>query len=166
MKATDEQIRILLQRHGIAPLAVSGSDSAQAARGGRLGRLRLLRENGRTVLELTVGGVSTVAPPPGEPAEALAILRPLQSAHALPADESFARMLGDLLVKSAALFEDSAAVELDFSSLRLHPASYHIGSAELVTDKPLHLKARMEPDSHDRRAVFDHRHGDALKNPK
>jgi len=166
MRATDNEIARLLARYGIAPLAVRGSDSMKAARRGRMANLLIAREENAEILTLTVGGKRTRSNRPHDLAEARAIVVALRSAAALPDDPSFEHMLADLLVKAAKLFEETGATRFELSSLRLHPTSYHIGKATLLHDKPLHIKARLEPDSHDRRAVFDHRHGDSTKNPK
>jgi hypothetical protein len=84
----------------------------------------------------------------------------------LPRDASFHHMLAEPLLRASKLFEDARATKLEFSLLRLHPSTYHIGAVALLAGKPLHVEARLEPDSHDRRAVFHHRHGDSTINPR
>ncbi len=166
MEATKTEIDRLLERSGIAPLEIHGTDSSAAARGGREGNLCIVRSDGRDIAVLTVGNGRADGPVPHNLAEALAIVQMLRAKAAIPDDASFEHMLGDLLVKATKLFEESGATKFELGSLRLHPTSYHAGSATLIHDKPLHVGARLEPDSHDRRAVFDHRHGDSIKNPK
>jgi hypothetical protein len=166
MRATDDEIARLLARYKIAPLAVRGSDSMKASRGGRMANLCIAREDGAERLILTVAGKRADGNLPHDLAGARAIVGTLRSEAALPDDPSFEEMLADLLVKAAKLFEETGATRFELSSLRLHPTSYHIGKVTLLHDKPLHVKARLEPDSHDRRAVFDHRHGDSTRFPK
>ena len=166
MKATNGEIEQLLARHGIAPLAMRGSDSMEAARGGRAASLCIAREGNAEILTVTVGGKRAGGNPPHGIAEARAIVEALRSEAALPNDRSFEHMLADLLVKAAKIFEETGATKFEMSSIRLHPTSYHIGEATLIHDKPLHVKARLESDSHDRHAVFNHRHGDSTKFPK
>lgn len=166
MRATDDEIARLLARYEIAPVAVRGSDSMKAARGGRIANLCIDREDHAERLILTVGRKEVGGDPPHDLTEARAIVGELRSEAAIPDDPSFEHMLADLLVKAVKLFEETQATRFELSSLRLHPTSYHIGKATLLHDKPLRVKARLGPDSHDRRAVFDHRHGDSIKNPK
>jgi hypothetical protein len=166
MRATDDEIARLLMRYKIGPLTVRGSNSRKAAEGGRMADLCIFRENGAERLTVTVGGKRAGGDLPRGLTEARAIVAELRSEAALPNDPSFEHMLADLLVKSAKLFEESAATRFELSRVRLHPTSYYIGKATLLHQKPLHVKTRLEPDSHDRRAVFNHRHGDSTKFPK
>jgi hypothetical protein len=166
MKATDKELARLLARYEIAPLAARGSDSMKASRGGRVADLLIAREEDAEMLTLTVGEKRTRSNLPHDLAEARAIVGTLRSEAALPNDPSFEHMLADLLMKAARLFEETGATRFELSSIRLHPTSYHVGKATLLHEKVLHVKARLKPDSHDRRAVFDHRHGDSIKNPK
>jgi hypothetical protein len=85
---------------------------------------------------------------------------------AISDDRGFEHMLADLLLKITKLFDQCGATRLELSPLRLHATSYHIEKAAPLHEKPLRITTRLEPDSHDRRAVFDHRHGDSIKNPK
>ncbi len=166
MKATATEIERLLERSGIAPLGVGGTNAAEAARGGREANLCILRTDGRDVVVFTIGSARAEGTPPRDLTEALAIVQSLRTQAAVPDDASFEHMLGDLLVKATKVYEESGATKFELASLHLHPTSYHVGKATLIHEKPLHLTARLDPHSHDNRAVFDHRHGDSLKNPK
>ncbi len=166
MNAKKEEIEILLACHGLASPAVGGTGSAAAATGGRIADLTIERTAEGPQLGLAVDGGRSDAPLPHERQAALAIVADLRAKARLPDDASFEHMLADLLVKAAKLFEDSGATKLEFASLHLHPSSYHIGEVTLLHDKPLHLTPRLAGDSHDRRAIFDHRHGDSTKFPK
>jgi hypothetical protein len=167
MKATKAEIERLLASHGIAPLLVSGSDSAKAAQGGRIAQLRIEQDEDRpSLLTIAIAGHSAQSPVPHDLGDARAVVASLRAQGALPSDSSFEHMLADLLLKASRLFEDSEASRLAFSRVHLHPSSYHVEEVELIHEKPLHTEARLAPDSHDRRAVFDHRHGDSTEFPK
>ena len=166
MKATAIEIARLLERNGIAPIAAEGTNAREAARGGREGNLCILHTGDRDLAVFTIGEHRAEGAPPHDFAEALPMIEQLRAEGGVPNDASFEHMLADLLVKATKLYEESGATKFELASLHLHPTSYHIGEATLIHDKPLHVTARLEPHSHDRRAVFDHRHGDALKNPK
>lgn len=94
------------------------------------------------------------------------IVTPFLDAGALPNDPRQVHMLEHLLVNASAMFVDSQAETLTFESIRLHETAYHIGSVVLLRNAPGHLKPRLAPDSHDRHAVFAHRHGDNPDFPK
>jgi len=166
MKATDVEVARLLESHGIDPVAIGGTDTLAASRGGRVGSIAVAPREIGDVMVVTVEGKSAEAAPPQTKAEALAMVTGLRTHGAIAGDASSEHMLADLLVKTAKLYHDTGASLLEFSDLHLHPTAYHIGAVTLLHDKPLHTKARLEPDSHDRRAVFDHRHGDSTKFPK
>ncbi len=166
MKATLDQIERLLARHKIASTKVEGSDSAAATQGGWRADLTIRRRPPDDVLILTVGTAMLERSRPTDETSAGKIVEEVRIPARLPHDPSFERMLAELLLRASKLFEDAHATKLEFSFLRLHPSTYHIGEVTLLTDKPLHVEARLEPDSHDRRAVFDHRHGDSTTNPR
>jgi hypothetical protein len=165
MKATRPQIERLFRSYGIA-VGGAGSDSRKAAQGGRVARLSIHRRDGDEMLTLAIGEhqVNSAAPHNDEAARAIVSL--LRAQHAISDDHSFEHMLADLLLKITRLFDECGATRLQLSPLRLHATSYHIDKAALLHEKPLRITTRLEPDSHDRRAVFDHRHGDSIKNPK
>ncbi|HVN68248.1 MAG TPA: hypothetical protein VMU38_01145 [Candidatus Binatia bacterium] len=166
MKATETEIARLLARYGIAPIETRGTASARAAAGGRTATIYLSRAEGPAQLTLSVGGVTVTAVPPNDLSGALAVVRNLQAMGGLPGDASFEHMLAGLLEKAVRLFDETGATAFALSSLHLHPTSYHIGEATLLHEKPLELKPRLEPDTHDRHAIYDHRHGDSTKFPK
>ncbi|MGC1380854.1 MAG: hypothetical protein WA814_07495 [Candidatus Baltobacteraceae bacterium] len=154
---------MLFARHGLAPIAPGGSDSAEAVQGGRAGSLAIVREGG---VRLTVAGATVTAPKPHDAGEARAIVDRLRAQGAIPKDASFERMLADVLLKAARVFDDADANSLELAPLHLHPTSYGIGQVTLMHERPLRIKPRLDPDSHDRHAVFNHRHGDSVRFPK
>lgn len=166
MKATDVEVARLLESHGIAPVTTGGTDTLEASRGGRVGSIAVAPRDAGDVMLVTVEGKSAEGAPPQSQAEALEIVAELRSEGAIAGDASSEHMLADLLVKTAKLYRDTGATLLELSELHLHPTAYHIGAVKLLHDKPLHTKPRLEPDSHDRWAAFDHRHGDSTKFPK
>ncbi len=166
MNATKQDIEILLARHGIASPQVGGADVAAAAHGGRIGHLTIERAGATAHLVFEVGSGRCEAPAPHDAAEAMAIVQRLREDARFPDERSFEHMLADLVRKATELFEDSGATRLEFASLHLHPTAYHIGEVTLLVDKPLHLKPRLDSDTHDRHAIFDHRHGDSTEFPK
>lgn len=166
MKAAPEQVEELLARHRIASTRSDGTDSVAAAHGGRLAKLWIVRRGEDAILTLGIGNANFERVAPEDEASARDIVRDIRELARLPHDVSFEHMFAELLLRASKLFEDAQAQRLEFSSLRLHPNSYHIGEVTLLLDKPLHLRPRLEPHSHDRRAVFDHRHGDAIDNPR
>jgi hypothetical protein len=165
MKATRAQTKQLLQRYGIA-VGLGGSDSRKAARGGRVGRLSIERQDDIEMLTIVVGEHQLKSGAPRDVDDARRIVGLMRAQRTLSEDQSFERMLAHLLLKATKLFDECGATRLEFSPLHLHPTSYHIEKVILLHEKPLRITPRLEPDSHDRRAVFDHRHGDSIKNPK
>jgi len=129
-------------------------------------RLSIDRQDGEEMLELAVGEHDVKSRAPHSDEEARKIVGLLRAQHAIPDDHSFEHMLADLLLKITKLFDECGATRLELAPLHLHATSYYIEKALLLHEKPLRITARLEPDSHDRRAVFDHRHGDSIKNPK
>jgi hypothetical protein len=166
VKATVDQIERLLARHKIASTKVEGSDSAASAHGGWRADLTIQRRPPHDIVILDVGNATLERSRPTDETSARKIVAEIRIAARLPHDPSFEHMLAELLLRASNLFEDVHATTLEFSSLRLHSSTYHIGEVTLLTDKPPHVAARLEPDSHDRRAVFDHRHGDSTTNPR
>ncbi len=164
-KATPAQIERLFRNYGIA-VGAAGSDSRKAAHGGRLARLSIDRQDGDDALVLAVGEHEVKTRAPHSDEEARKIVALLRAQHAISDDHSFEYMLADLLLRITKLFDECGATRLELSSLHLHATSYYIEKALLLHEKPLRITERLEPDSHDRRAVFDHRHGDSIKNPK
>lgn len=167
MKATQEEISELLERHGIAPVEPRGTDAAEAARGGWIAALSFVRSNGGApLLTFEVDGVVAEALTPPDAQAARALVAKIRGEARLPHDASFERMLADLFLRAAKLFAESGGTRLDLESLHLHPTAYHIGKVTLELEKPLHLQKRLDPDSHDRHAVFTHRHGSSARFPK
>lgn len=166
MKATDVEVARLLESHGIASVATGGNDTLEASRGGRVGSIAVAPRDTGDVMVVTVEGRSAEGAPPQTQADALAIVADLRNQGAIAGDTSSEHMLADLLVKTTKLYHDTGATLLEFNDLHLHPTAYHVGAVTLLHDKPLHTKARLESDSHDRWAAFDHRHGDSTKSPK
>jgi hypothetical protein len=166
MKATKDEIETLLARHHIAPPETAGTSSKAAASGGRLASLSIERRDDSAIMSLAIGNALAEAPAPKTLEGARAIVAKVRTEASLGHDPSFEHMLAELLLRASEMFEESEATRLDFTPLHVHPTSYHIGEVTLFVEKPLHLRARLEPDSHDRRAVFDHRHGDSVKFPK
>jgi hypothetical protein len=76
------------------------------------------------------------------------------------------RMLAHLLVKISRMFRDCGADSLVFEAIHLHKSAYQIGKVRLASATPIHVKARLAHDTHDRHAIFDHRHGDSVEFPK
>ncbi|HYL27149.1 MAG TPA: hypothetical protein VEW74_04885 [Candidatus Nitrosotalea sp.] len=166
LKASKAEIDRLFERYGIAPIAIAGSDSRNAARRGWLAEISIGRSEGFERLSLSIGKASVEETPPQSIADARAIVAGLRARGVVPDDASFEHMLADLLAKLTKMFDECEAEELTLTSVRLHPTSYHIGGALLRLKKPLRTKARLEPDSHDRGAVFAHRHGDSTRFPR
>jgi hypothetical protein len=166
VKVSSHEIDILFERYGIAPVTPGGTDSAGASHGGREARLCLRDGAAGATLEFSVGGAAIETRAPHTDAEAVAIVQSLQTEKAVPRDASFEHMVAHLLVKATKLFEECGGTTFELSPVRLHPTSYHIENVQLVVARPLHVAPRLDPDSHDRRAVFDHRHGDSIVNPK
>lgn len=166
MKATDAQVGQLMERYGLAPPSIGGSDSLAASQGGYIGLLRLLRDDAGAKLEFTVGRTRVTATPPQRLDEAQRIVAELRSKAALPHDPSFEHMLAGLLLKATTLFDQCAASCFELRSLRLHPTSYHIGGATLVHSKPIHVKAPLDRKSRQVRSVFSVRHGESMRPPR
>lgn len=166
MKASDAKVKQLLERYGLAPPAVGGSDSLAASHGGRVGLLRLLRNDAGARLEFTLGRTRVTAEPPHSVDEAEVIVGELRSKAALPNDPSFEHMVAGLLLKATTLFDDCAASCFELRSLHLHPTSYHIGGATLVHPKPIRVKAPLDGKSREVWSVFSVRHGGSMRPPR
>ena len=160
------EIERLLARHGIAGPEVAGSDSREAAIGGRLAQIHFAKHEDGTVATVTIAGIQSTAKCPLDHAGALALAGRLQERHAIGSDGSSAHLLANLLVKLSEAFADSAAEAAIFEDVHLHQASYHIDRVILKHAEPLRFEPRLAPDSHDRHAVFSHRHGDSTEFPK
>src|SRR5579871_859487 len=131
MKANDTQLALLLDRYGLAPTAIGGSDSFTASQGGHIGLLRLLRNDAGAKLEFTLGRTRVAAEPTRTFDRAEKIAHEVISKAGLANDPSFEHMLAGLFVKATALFEECAASRFELRCLHLHPTSYHIGAATL-----------------------------------
>jgi len=160
------EIARLLARHGIAGLDAAGSDSREAAIGGRLAQIHFAQHEDGPVATVTIAGVEASAHCPLDEAGALALAGRLHERGALGTEAASAHLLAHLLVKMSAAFADSAAEAAIFEDVHLHRAAYHIDRVILKHAEPLRFEGRLAPDSHDRHAVFSHRHGDSTEFPK
>ena len=166
MRASDAQLAQLLERYGLAPPAIGGSDSLAASRGGHIGLLRLLRDDAGAKLEFTLGRTRVTAEPPHSFEEAKQIVDQVRSEAALPHDSSFEHMVAGLLLKATTLFEECTASCFELRSLHLHPTSYHIGGATLIHPKPIRVKAPLDGKSREVRSVFSVRPGASMRPPR
>lgn len=166
MKATDAQVAQLLERYGLAPPAIGGSDSLAASKGGHIGLLRLFRDDAGAKLEFTLGRTRVTAEPPHNLDQAAIIVGDVRSKAAFAHDPSFEHMIAGLLLKATTLFDQCAASCLELRSLHLHPTSYHIGGATLVHSKPIRVKAPLDGKSRDVRSIFSVRHGASMRPPR
>ena len=146
--ATDSDIRELLMRHGIAPLAVAGSGSAAASAGGTIATIRVAREGSQAHISVTIDDVRASRPCPLDLANAASLVQSFRG-KVIPAhDESFDRMFEHLLMKISAMYVDTGAESLDFESVHLHQSAYHVGSVRLESIAHLNVKPRLEHDPH------------------
>jgi hypothetical protein len=166
LKVRRSEIDNLLARHGIAPLTAGGTDSQAAASGGRIANVHIARRGQGTIMSVTIDGVLATSACPLDLEHAKLVVQAFREHHLLPADASFEHMLADLLVKMSAAYVDGGAEELEFEAVHLHPTSYHIGRVNLQSATRVNATSRLAPDSHDRHAVFSHRHGDDAKFPR
>ena len=78
-----------------------------------------------------------------------------QAHHHHGANDKGRRMLEHLLLHVATFFEDSGVS--DFSlGVRLHENSYTVLDAVMKAPRALHLKERLDPHAHDRKAADYH----------
>lgn len=166
MNATNAEIERLFAQYGIASLAPGGTSSRDAAQGGRIAQCSIARRGSLESLVVRIGEHEIERKPPADRDEALAIASDLRRKASFSEDAGFEHLVADLLVKATRLFRECEAARLELGDVHLHDSSYHIGKARLTTRKPLHVKARLQPDSHDRWAAFNHRHGDSTRFPK
>jgi hypothetical protein len=160
------EIDDLLARHGIAALTSSGTDSQASARGGVVATVDIVPNDAAPFMRVSIGGIAATGHCPLDHVRAAAIVRALRKSCHMPSDASFDHMLANLLVKLSGLYVDSGAKKMSISDLHLHPTSYHIGQLSIDRATRGHLIPRLDPDSHDRHAVFAHRHGDSTEFPK
>ena len=165
MKINQVEVDRLLARHGIAS-GIGGSGSKAAATGGRIATVTVTHHGDEDVLCLMINEIHSDERCPLDETRALALVKEFQAKHAVPNDESFEHMLAKLLVKISAVYEDSGAGLLVFEGIHLHPSAYYVGDVSMYSDHPEHTPARLDSDSHDRRAAFSHRHGERVGFPK
>lgn len=166
MKLKRTEIDELLARHGIAPLAVAGTGSEAAARGGTVASIEIApNEEGVPFLYLTIDSVRAAGRCPLDAPHAASIVHALQTRHLLPHHPSFEHLVAHLLIKLSDLYTDAGIESLTAERVRLHPSAYHIERLTAYRGAPLHLRPRLAHDSHDQHAVFAHRHGDDAKFP-
>ena len=165
MKLTRSELDELMARHGLAPLIPGGTDASEAARGGILATVDIAPGE-VALMRVGIEGVTATGRCPLDFVHASGIVEEFREGRLLPHDTSFQHMFAHLLMKLSELYVASGANMLSISELHLHPASYHIEDLAIDGAGPRRLARRLEPDSHDRRAVFSHRHGDSVKFPK
>jgi hypothetical protein len=78
-----------------------------------------------------------------------------QAHHHHGADDKARRMIENLLLRVSAFFEDSGVSEFSLR-VRLHENSYTVLDAVMNAPKALHLKERLDPHAHDRKAADYH----------
>lgn len=154
MKATDEEIAILLERSGIAPTSVGGSRSKVAAQDGVFAAIVIQRNGDEDTLTVTVHGQHASVQLPADEGRLMQMIETLRSKHAIPIATAFEHMLLHLLQRVIHLYAMSSATELVLAPVHLHGASYHIDKVVLYHDRPLHLKARIEKTGRD--STFTH----------
>jgi hypothetical protein len=160
------EINELLARHGIAQPLIQGTSSRAAAEGGRIASIHVWRHEEGAKLSLTLQGVRAEVACPLDETHALALVESFRDSKLLPGDKSFEHMLAHLLMKIAAMYAESGAATLTMERVHLHPASYSVGAVTLTREKRETVEHRLDPDSHDRHAVFSHRHGSDQKFPR
>jgi hypothetical protein len=160
------EINELLARHGIAQPVVEGSGKRSASEGGRIASIHVWGDEDGARLSLTLQSVRFEAACPLDESHAMALVESFRESRLLPSEPSFERMLAHLLMKVSAMYFDSGAQTLTLDRVHLHAASYFVGPVTLTRGKALHVKPRLESDSHDRHAVFAFRHGSDQKFPR
>jgi hypothetical protein len=157
----DVTVGELLARHGIA-----SPTEHSPGEGGRIAGVLVVKDGAGAILTATIGNVSASGTCPIEEADALQLVRSFRGRGLPAADPALERMFAHLLLKISALFFDCAAEVVEFDSVHLHQSAYQIGKVRISGAPPLHVKARLAHDTHDRHAIFDHRHGDSITFPK
>ncbi|HTX60525.1 MAG TPA: hypothetical protein VMH02_12725 [Verrucomicrobiae bacterium] len=164
MKELDEAtIDRLLARYGLRPLEAQGTDTLAAAAGGTVATIRIARRDDADILQFETGAAESSAPLPLTEERALELA---QSVRTHGRDARFSHMVAHLLLGACRMYADTQASLLVFEDVHLHPWAYHIGRVALTTAHAPELVARLAPDSHDRGAVFAHRHGESTAFPK
>jgi hypothetical protein len=162
-----EEIDELLARHRLHPNQTSGSASKAAAEGGVLASVYVgLADGKQPVMHLAVGRSSVASRCPLDHIHAQSLVAAFRRKGLLPEHPSFEHMLVNLLARISEMYFDGHLETLSIGELRLHQAAYHLGRIVAHRSSGFRLKPRLEPNSHDRRAVFTHRHGDDVRFPK
>lgn len=87
---------------------------------------------------------------PVDGAGAAALAGNFQAYHHRPSSEHAQRMLEHLLQKISTFFEQTPVTEFQLA-VRLHENGYTVLDASMISPKPLHLVARLDPRAHDRK---------------
>jgi hypothetical protein len=167
VELTKREIDELLARHRLSPTQASGSDSMAAARGGIIGSVDIGLADGRQpVMHVAIGRSSVAGRCPLERMHAQSLVAAFRRKGLLPEDPSFEHMVANLLERICQMYFDARLESLSIGELRLHPTAYHLGRIVAHRTSDFRAKPRLDPDSHDKRAVFAHRHGDDVRFPK
>lgn len=155
MKATEQEIAILLERAGISPVRAAGSRSKAAAEGGVIARM-FVQGRDNPELSMIVGDVRCAAHLPIDEERAVMMVETLIERHAVPHEARFQHMLIDLLVRITRMYMAADATSLSLDPVHLHKNGYHVDRVVLTHERPLHLKPRVESTGRD--STFTHTH--------
>ncbi|MGZ3496318.1 MAG: hypothetical protein ACXWNK_06755 [Vulcanimicrobiaceae bacterium] len=89
--------------------------------------------------------------------EGLRMVDALREAHVVPDDDAFRGMLVHLLGRSAKLYARSGIDSFTFDPVYLTRRGYRIGAARMLRTQKVRVKKRLQPDAHDRKALFEYR---------
>ncbi|MHB8461559.1 MAG: hypothetical protein ACYDA1_02835 [Vulcanimicrobiaceae bacterium] len=113
---------------------------------------------GAKVIELLVDSVSAHRMCPLSELQANALLDEIHAKRDIfPHESAFSHMVTHLLIKCSKLYSESGIDGFVLYPVYLQEKDYRIGVARMFRSKALHLKERLEPHAHDRKAAFYHR---------
>ena len=92
--------------------------------------------------------------------EAQTLVDEFVAEHLLPAEPALRAMVAHVFVRFSRLFSENAALSrLLCKELFIHHSDYRVEHVQIWVDSPLHVKPRLTPHAHDRKAMFGTRSG-------
>lgn len=145
------KVELLLKKFGIhAPAADQDRGTA----------LRITCHNdalGRKQIAVACLDFESFKPCPLTTEDAASIVNALHERHLIPGHAHEGHTLEHLLLRCSELFVAEDLESLSLAPVYLRENDYRVAHAEMAHKGPVEAKARLDPDAHDKSAVFDYR---------
>lgn len=159
MKLSANAVATLLAKYHIQPPVTDERflEHADVTRGTQLSLLCFEGKDSRKRLAVGWNRMRWLHECPISEDDAAQTLRELHAAGAVPAAYQEQHTLQHLLVRCSHLYLDEGLLRLRLAPVYLRENGYRIGSAWMWSKSPVTVPRRLEPDAHDKAAVFAHR---------